>query len=177
MRAASRARGAVLAAAVLLSGCFNDLDWREFRSAEGRYAASMPGKVTHEKRTLATPVGTVTMHMDSATVGSTLFGVGYADYPGDYLARIKPDAIASSVRDALVKNIGGRNATESPLSNGRHQGRTIHAEGRAGDRFLSLDAQLVFAGNRFYQVVVIGETGKVAKDALDLYFTSFRITN
>jgi hypothetical protein len=162
---------------MLLCGCFNDLEWREFRSAEGRYAASMPGMVTHEKRSLVTPAGTVTMHMDSATVGGTSFGVGYTDYPGDYLARIKPDAIASGVRDALVKNIGGRNATESPLASGRHQGRTIHAEGRAGDRFLSLDAQLVFAGNRFYQVVAIGETGKVAKNALDLYFASFRITD
>jgi hypothetical protein len=177
VRPAARAGGAALGAALLLCGCFNDLDWREFRSADGRYAASMPGKVVHERRTLTTPAGSVTMQMDSTTVGSTVFGVGYADYPGDYLARTRPDEVASNVRDALVKNIGGRGATESPLADTRHPGQRIHAEGRSGDRFLSLDAQLVFSGNRFYQVVAIGETGRVSKEDLDLYFASFRITD
>ena len=31
---------------------------------------------------LTTPAGTVAMQMDSTTVGGTVFGVGYTDYPG-----------------------------------------------------------------------------------------------
>jgi hypothetical protein len=81
------------------------------------------------------------------------------------------------VRDALAKNIGARNFKEIPLVRDGIAGRSIHAEGRSGDRVLALDARLMFAGGRFYQVVVIGNAGpgRIDKDALDTYFNSFRV--
>ena len=173
--------------AVLIAACGSSLDWRDFRSEDGRFSIAFPGRVTNEKRTLTTPSGSVIMHMDSASVGDALFAVGYADYPADYLARVKPETIVNNVRDALIQNIGGRSVIESPLiqnSGGRTpsnlSGRILHAEGRSSDgkgghHMLTLDAQLLFAGGRFYQVVVIGETGHIGKDALELYFSSFRI--
>ncbi len=168
---------AALPAAMLLAGCFNTLDWREFQSDEGHYSVTLPGKTHHEKRTLTTPMGNVTMQMDSTSAGDALFGVGFAEYPKDYLTRANTDAMLDEVRDALVKNIGARNFKETPLVRDGIAGRSIHAEGRSGDRVLALDAHLMFAGGRFYQVVVIGNAGpgRINKDALDTYFNSFRI--
>ena len=170
------ARAAICLAALWLAACSNNLDWREFQSSEGRFSIALPGRAAHDKRTLTTPAGTVIMNMDSVSVGEALFGVGYADYPPDYVARANADAIVSSVRDALVKNIGGRNAIESPVARGRYHGRSLRAEGRIGERVLAMDALLLFAGGRFYQVVAIREPGRVRKEDVELYFNSFRIT-
>jgi len=164
-------------AAALLAGCFNTLDWREFHSDEGHYSVTLPGKAHHEKRTLTTPAGNVTMQMDSTSAGDALFGVGFAEYPKDYLTRANTDAMLDQVRDALVNNIGARNFKETPLVRDGIARRSIHAEGRSGDRVLTLDAHLMFAGGRFYQVVVIGNAGpgRIDKNALDIYFNSFRV--
>jgi hypothetical protein len=166
---------AAWAVALWLAACGNNLDWREFQSSEGRFSVAFPGKATHDKRTLTTPAGTVIMNMDSVSVGDALFGVGYADYPPAYLERMKTDAIVSSVRDALVRNIGGRNASEAPVARAGYQGRSLRAEGRSGERVLAMDALLVFAGGRFYQVVAIREPSQVRKEDVELYFNSFRI--
>jgi hypothetical protein len=179
MRRARRdlARLALLAS-VLLAGCFNTLDWREFKSDEGRYTITFPAIPVNAKHVLNSPLGNVTMQMDSASAGDALFAVGFAHYPPDYLSRATPGVIMDEVRDSLMKNIGARNASEAPLLVSGHPGRSLHAEGRNDDRVLTLDARLVFSGDRFYQVVVIGNAGagRVSKDALDLFFNSFRIT-
>ncbi len=168
----------VLASAALLAGCFNTLDWREFRSADGRFTVTLPGKVLHDKRELTTPAGTLSMHMDSVSAGSAIFGVGYADYPPSYFARVRAETVISGLRDALVKNIGGGKIIEVPISGKPYQGISLHADGGQGEHKLILDARLLVSGNRLYQVVAIGEAGKgrIDRDALDLFFNSFRIT-
>jgi hypothetical protein len=158
-RSASRLvrRALALGAAALLCGCFNTFDWREFRSAEGRYAVTLPGKAVHEERTMATPAGDVTMRMDSTGAGSAVFGVGYADYPADYLARAGTASVLATMRDGLLKNIDGARAAETPSVVSGYSGIALHAESAAdhGGSY-TLDARLLVAGNRFYQVVAIG---------------------
>jgi hypothetical protein len=168
----------VLASTALLAGCFNSLDWREFRSTEGRFTVTLPGKVLHDKRELTTPAGTLSMHMDSVSVGKSIFGVGYADYPPGYLTPARANTVISGLRDALVKNIGGGKIIEVPISGKPYQGISVHADGGQGEHKLILDARLLVFGDRLYQVVAIGEGGKgrIDRDALDLFFNSFRMT-
>jgi hypothetical protein len=165
--------------AVLLAGCFNTLDWRDFKSEEGHYSIILPGKANHDKHVLHTPAGDVTMQMDSTSAGDALFGVGYAEYPPDYLAKVPTGLILDQTRDALLRNIGARSFSEAPLRDEKLKGRSLHAEGRSGDRVLALDAHLVFAGGRYYQVIVVGDAGpgRINREALDTYFNSFRVAD
>jgi hypothetical protein len=168
-----------VAFAMLLAACFNTLDWREFKSEEGHYSIIFPGKANHEIRSLPTPFGKITMYMDSTSAGDALFGVGYADYPPDYLAKHPPGMILDQTRDALLQNIGARSFSEAPLRDDKLRGRSLHAEGRSGDRVLALDAHLVFAGNRYYQVIVVGNAGlgRIDREGLATYFDSFRVAD
>jgi hypothetical protein len=177
----NRGLRALLAAAFALSlaACFNTFDWREFKSDEGHYSIILPGKANHDKHVLHTPAGNVTMQMDSTSAGDALFGVGYAEYPPDYLAKVPAESILDQTRDALIKNIGARSFSEAPLRDDKLKGRSLHAEGRSGDKVLALDAHLVFAGGRYYQVIVVGNAGpgRINREALDTYFNSFRIAD
>jgi hypothetical protein len=165
--------------ALLMTACFNTLDWREFKSDEGHYSIILPGKANHDKHVLHTPAGNVTMQMDSTSAADALFGVGYAEYPPDYLAKVPNELILDQTRDALIKNIGARSFSEAPLRDEKLKGRSLHAEGRSGDKVLALDAHLVFAGGRYYQVIVVGNAGpgRINREALDTYFKSFRISD
>ncbi len=175
--ATCRAACMVLAAA-LLAGCFNRLDWREFHSDDGHYTVALPGKAAHVKGTLPTRFGNVVMQMDSTSAADAMFGVGFAEYPPHYLTPASTVLILDQVRDGLVNNIGGRTYIEIPLIREGVAGRSVHAEGRNGDRVLALDAHLLFAQDRFYEVVVIGGAGpgRIGKEDLDFYFNSFRVT-
>jgi hypothetical protein len=128
---------------------------------------------------LHTPIGNVTMQMDSTSAGDALFGVGYAEYPPEYLTKVPADLILDQTRDALIKNIGARSFSEAPLRDDKLKGRSLHAEGRSGDKVLALDGHLVFAGSRFYQIIVVGSAGpgRIDREALDTYFNSFRVAD
>ena len=167
----------VFAAAILLAGCFHTLDWREYQSAEGGYAVTFPGKVQHQERTIPTSAGAISMQMDSASAGNALFGVGYADYPADSITTDHAQKLYAEVGRALARNIGAATPALNPASLGKLAAVSLHAEGGNADRRLVLDARLAFAGKRLYQVVVIHEAADhtVDKDALEIYFSSFRV--
>jgi hypothetical protein len=158
-----RSRKASFLVALLVLACSLELDWRELKSTEGGFTALMPAKPRYEARALG-GAPAVTMHLWSARAASTVFGVGYADYPG------LDDAALDRIRDALVKNIGGRVLGEKPLVQRGLPGRDFVAESGA----TRLRARLLVSGKRLYQLAVLGERDAVADADIELFLVSFQ---
>lgn len=163
-------RGLALLAAILVSiaGCFAELDWRELAPPEGRFVVLMPAKVHLESRPLADGV---TMHLWSARAADSLFGVGYADYPA-------PDKdLLERTAQALARNIGGSVVRSRDIRLDAATGREIVAEGSAGGAPAQLDARLLLAGTRLYQVVLISPRGRLAAADVEMFLGSFSMKN
>jgi hypothetical protein len=151
--------------ALLLAGCYPDLDWRTLASADGRFSVLMPARSQEESRPIAE--GAV-MHQWATRAEDALFAAGYADYP---------DAAASHLAtvQAAFAAKGGKLAAERDIQQEGLAGRAFSIE-YPGDNEPVLSVRLLAADHRLYQMVVLSRSGKPTKDDLDMFFGSFRLT-
>lgn len=129
------------------------------------------------------------MSMTSTGIGATLFAVGVAQLP--LMAAGAPASrqrVLAAFRDALVRNINGTIGKTSvpplvlppglPSNSARtlHAAEAIEASGRdANGRAVRLAARFFIVDDRLFQLVALGEEGELPAEALDTFFTSFRL--
>lgn len=177
---------AAAALAVLLFACSARFEWREVRSDEG-FVAALPGRAQSVARDFDMAGQPVSMTMWSTGTGATMFAVGVARLPP---AAVADDAARAQTiayfRDGLVRNIGGtvtsRNSVPLPLPPGDPRkllaSESVEALGGPGPdgRKSRLAARFFIVDDRLFQVVALGADGEIPPDALDTFFTSFRLT-
>jgi hypothetical protein len=170
-----------LAVAFGLTACTPSMDWREYRSEEGRFSISMPAKPAKSERSLPLQPAAVTMRMLSAQAQGQVFGVGVAAFPAGLPADVLPQ-----FRDALVRGMQGKLVDEKPW---RQTGIAFTVRNDKA----TLRAKLItFAGDanahippRLYQVALVtphSKSGDGAKDTnketsnidAELFFDSFK---
>lgn len=126
---------------------------------------------------------TVPMSMTSTGIGATLFAVGVARLPA--VAPADRQQTLAGFRDALVRNIDGQvtRTAAAPLAIPSGDTRTLlasesmEAAGRdASGRAVRLAARFYIVDDRLFQVVALSAVGEVEAEALDTFFTSFRLT-
>ncbi len=171
---------------MLAAACSERLEWREFRSPDG-YSVSIPGRSQTVAREVEFEGQKIAVSMTSTGVGPSMFAVGAAKLPagiaGNAAAR---ERAIDHFRDGLVRNIGGTITASGPaplvLPPGSvHVLRTsqaVLASGRAGGkgpeavlaaRFFIVD------DDRLFQLIALGGEGGIEPQALDMFFTSFRL--
>lgn len=143
----------------------------------------LPGRAQTVTRDVKLHEVTVPMSMTSTGIGATLFAVGVARLPPVVSPADRQKALAV-FRDALVRNIDGQvsRTAAAPLALPPGDARTllaseaIEASGRdAGGRAVRLAARFYIVDDRLFQVVALSAEGEVAVEALDTFFTSFRL--
>jgi hypothetical protein len=171
---------------VLLVACSARFEWREVRADV--FVASLPGRVQNVARDIDMDGQKVPMTMWSTGVGPTMFAVGEARLPpaavADDAAR---DRTIAYFRDGLVRNIGGTVTSRKPAPLEMTAGtarkllasEAVEAVGTAGrdGRKSRLAARFFIVDDRFFQVVALGAEGEIPPEALDTFFTSFRLTS
>jgi hypothetical protein len=173
-----------LAVLVMAAACSERLEWRELKSADG-YAVLLPGRAQTVAREVEFEGQRLALSMTSTGVGPTLFAVGVARLPPALAedAAARERAIAY-FRDALVRNIGGQvTASGTATLAGPEGARTVvkaaqavEARGRGGDgRPATLAARFFIVDDRLFEVIAVGGEGALDPNALDTYFTSFRV--
>jgi len=173
---------ACLAAAA--TACDPTFNWREFRSPEG-FAVVLPGRPQTVSREVKLPDGAVQMSMTSTGIGATLFAVGAAQLPAGLSAEpAARERTIAYMRDALVRNVGASQAKQSmatlskPAGDSRKVLAAEAAEASGKDtsgRSVQLAARLFIVDDRFFQIVALGAAGEMPADALETFFTSFRL--
>jgi hypothetical protein len=168
------------AACILLLGCSPRFDWREVRSPEG-FVVMLPGRPQTVEREIALEAARIPMSMTSTGIGATMFAVGVARLPPTAVA--DPEARQRTLarfRDALVSNSNAvlRDSTAPKLPGAQPvAAEAIEAEGRLPDgRNSRLAARFFIVDDRLFQIVALGAEGEIPPEALDTFFTSFRLT-
>ena len=179
-----RVAACVIALGVIATACNPTFNWRAFRSADG-FAVVLPGRPQTVSREVRLPDGVVQMSMTSTGIGATLFAVGVAQLPSGLSSEAPGrERAITHLRDALVRNVNGRiiNSSAASLSVPPGESRkvlaaeAIEAAGRdSGGRAVRLAARLFIVDDRLYQVVALSAEGEVPPDAIETFFTSFRL--
>lgn len=168
------------AACILLACCSPRFDWREVSSPEG-FAVMLPGRPQTVEREIVLEATRIPMSMMSTGIGATMFAVGVARLPPAAMSdpEVRQRTLAH-FREALVSNSGAvvRRST-APLLPGAKPlaAEAIEADGRLPDgRNSRLAARFFIVDDRLFQIVALGAEGEIPSEALDTFFTSFRLT-
>jgi hypothetical protein len=172
-------------ALALLAGCSERLEWRELKSPDG-YGVMLPGRAQTVERDVAFEGHQVPVTMTSTGIGPAMFAVGVARLP----AALAADAAASErtiahFRDGLVRNIDGAVTVAGPATLVLAPGSTrrlraaqlVEARGKVGanGRAAQLAARFFIVDDRLYEVIALSGEGAIGPNALDTFFTSFRL--
>lgn len=175
-------RGVAAFTFMALAGCSPRFDWREFRSPEG-YVVLLPGRPQTVVRDVEFDGSKAQMSMTSTGIGATMFATGVARLPAAAVADASGrQKSLAHFRDALVRNVGAQGVRQSAAPKLDSAGQpvllaeAIEAIGRLADgRNSRLAARFFIVDDRLFQVVALGAEGEIPPDALDTFFTSFRL--
>jgi hypothetical protein len=170
-----------LAALLALSACTPKYDWREVHGTEtgAAYTALFPAKPTSYARPINLNGITTTMTMTAAEVDGTSFAIGTAALPDASQAQ----AALKAMKTALLKNIDGtirhEKSSETLASTTAQRMTSIEIEA-SGTRSkqapaLLLIAHLIAKDEKIIQVIVIGKEKSISRDAVESFFTSFKL--
>ncbi|HKY02451.1 MAG TPA: hypothetical protein VJM53_07855 [Burkholderiales bacterium] len=156
-------------ALLLLSGCYEELDWREWHAEDGSFVLLLPAKPKELSHEVSIGNTRLTLHMLSTHTDGLAFGIAYADLPADASSMLLENA-----RDALLRNIDGKLQIETPIQVGEMQGLEFQAEGRSDAGPTLMAARVLRSKQRFYQIVFIGRADRAAEVDIPFFLTSFQ---
>lgn len=167
-------RIAFAAGVLALSACTPTYDWREVRGAQAPFSVVLPARPAIDSRSINLDGVPLVMTMTAAQADGVMFAVGSAQLP----ASANAQAALQAMKTALVNNIGGTIRHEK-LSAGAIPSIDIEAAGtrttaRGGQPTL-LFARFMAKDRWIYQAVVIGREKDISRDAIDTFFTSFKL--
>jgi hypothetical protein len=132
----------------------------------------MPDKPISQTSSTDTAQGRFEQHTFIASHSPLLFMAAYTDFPKQ--VKVDIDGFLDGVRDGFIKEVGGKLASESPLSLEGHPGREIKAHIFRGQLYL----RLFLVDDRMYMLSVMNmnEAAELEKETVDKFFSSFKLT-
>jgi outer membrane lipoprotein-sorting protein len=147
--------------------------WTEFRSEEGRFSVLMPEKPQSQTMTMEMPQGRFEQHLFSASHSKLFCMIAYTEMPKQSLVGNNAEGFLDGVRDVFVKQVGGKLASESPLTLDGHPGREVKAHVFQGEaRF-----RLFLVGERLYilWVMTLEKSSDSIEETFNKFFMSFKL--
>ena len=161
-------RYCLLVLLLCLSGCYEELDWREWHAEDGSFVLLLPAKPKELSHDVNIGSTRLKLNMLSTHTDGLAFGIAYADLPSDASSTLLQDA-----RDALLRNIEGKVEYETPIREGDAQGLEFQAVGRSDAGATRLAARVLRNKQRFYQIVFIAREDRAAEVDIPFFLTSF----
>ena len=176
-------RVAIVAAVVLLAGCYPRYDWRDARPDCARgfcaFVASFPGKITSARREVPVGASHLPLSLHVISVGDVTFAVGAFDLQGGPAGEAR-----ATFEKKLLDDVGatdGRRGRASIRSADRSEivADTFEADGSRAGKPLHVSAR--FAERRGYlvEMLVIGPADVLStpsgRQAIETFVTSLRL--
>jgi hypothetical protein len=174
---------ACAASVLLLGACSPKFDWREIHGNNAPYVANFPAKPASQSRTIDLSGTPATMTMTAAQIDGVTYAVGSAEMTDAARAQ----AALALMKTALVKNIDGtirmeKTSVVAKSANGIASASTaidIEATGyqlqNGSKQSMQLIARFVAQDKWVYQIIVVGKEGSIARDAVEAFFSGFRL--
>jgi hypothetical protein len=167
----------VIGCIALLAACDPTYNWREVRSADAPYTVNLPAKPASHSRPVNLNGIQVTMTMTAAEVEGVTFAVGSAKLSDPKTAA----AALQSMKTAMTRNIGGTIRQEKSFSTQGSSVPSIELEvagspgANTGGQPKVLHARFIEKDQWIYQVIVLGSEPSISREAVDTFFSSFKI--
>ncbi len=165
----------VLIFAFMLAPCLHAADWPEYKSPDGKFAISMPGKVTVKSGQNRYPFGVVKITAHSHTPNKdTVWRVATHDYPEAFLKTTPPGKLLDLMAKGMAKNVKGKPAIPKAIKLGEHEGREFKLTAAPPGDY-SVHTRLYVVGTRVYQLTLVAKANDIAFKSAEKFFDSFKL--
>jgi hypothetical protein len=148
------------------------LQWKEYRSAEGRFTVLLPGQPALDVKSTETDLGPIKMHTFMCTTDNLYCGVVYYDVPTG--VHKSTDQLLEDTCNGFIQ---GANLTEKAerrsVDIDGHPGREVIGESPDGSFLLM--ARYYVVDTRVYLVMVGAAIGDASSPEIGRYLDSFRL--
>ncbi len=163
---------------ILLAACSGSgPEWKDFASAKGAFAITMPGTPKESSQSVDTAAGAINLTMFTTQVSSAAYLVSYSDYPEDMMSSADPLKVLEGAQNGSITNFDGKLLSSKDITLDDNPGKEFTAEGKVtnpGDG--SLSGRIYLVKNRLYQIIVIGLKDKTPAADIDKYLKSFKLS-
>jgi len=171
-------RVAVFAAALLLTACSPNLDWRESRPDGSDVTLLFPCRPDRHERSVRVADTALRLQLNSCNAGGATFSLTVGD--GAEPAQVTP--LLAALRKQLLTNLGAVEATERPLpaivgATPNPESALLRIVGRRADgRRVVAHAAFFVKGLRLYQATVLTDDDPAENGTLEPFFASIRVS-
>ena len=158
---------AVLFASTLAAG--QDKPPEKYESREGKYSVQFPGKPNKTTN----KAGGIDLHIAIVEMGMGGFAVIHSDLPPEATKVAKPKALLDGGQKGLIENFKAKVTSSRDFEFGKEKYPARELVGEKDK--LNLRIQIILAGNRLYQVFVVGSKEQIMNKEADAFFSSFEI--
>jgi hypothetical protein len=157
----------VLFASTLAAG--QDKPLEKYESKVGKYSVQFPGKPNKTTN----KAGGIDLHIAIVEMGMGGFAVIHSDLPPEAIKVAKPKDLLDGGQKGLIENFKAKVTSSRDFEFGteKYPARELVGE---KDK-LKLRIQIILAGNRLYQVFVVGSKEQITGKEADAFFKSFEI--
>jgi hypothetical protein len=159
---------AVLLAALSLSACSPEYNWREIHGEQAPFTVLLPAKPSRHAQQVDLDGLRLTMSMTAAEVNGLMFAVGSAELPDP----AQTGHALNAMKTAMLRNIGADAASEKPVAG--MAAVDVDANGKRGGRQLRLVGRFAARGQRVYQAVIIGPPSEITPEIIETFLSSFK---
>ena len=152
---------------VLVAG--QDKPPEKYESKEGKYSVQFPGKPMKATK----KAGGIDLHIAIVEKGMGGFAVIHSDLPPEAIKIAKPKDLLDGGAEGAHRELQGKGDLLPGLRVRR--GKVPRRELNGEKDKLNLRIQIILAGNRLYQVFVVGPKEQITSKEADAFFKSFEI--
>jgi serine/threonine protein kinase len=151
--------------------------WKEVSLPGGRFTVWMPGTPKEARVPIKTASGVVEKHQaELSDPGNKIYyHVSYDDYPGIKVDARGAEARLNAARDGMLKPVKGKLVSEARIRLDGHPGRDTFFEIPRLPGVL-VRARHYWVNQRHYHLMVLGKAEVVRSEAVEPFFSSFRLT-
>ena len=144
-----------------LSSALTAQEWKEFKSAEGKFKVILPTEPQKQTIPLKTAVGEVMYNafISETSGGKVAWGVSYNDYPIE-IPKANTEKVLQGGKMGAMRRFNAKVINEIKLQMGNHTGLEFTLEGKMGERDLIYHSRIFLVGSRMYQLQVIQVDGE-----------------
>lgn len=150
-----------------------EAEWKEYKSAQGRFSVQVPGTFQIDPQKLNDPNEPSMLYLHTLQARPHSFLITYGDYPQGVLDRVGREKVQDNIRDAFLASIKGKTVSETKAKLGENSGRDLTADFGQG---LAVRYRCFLVKDRVYHFAVICEKANIGAEPVKRFLDSFKIT-
>lgn len=164
----------VLAAALTMTVArAQDTEWKEYKSAEGRFSVLVPGTFKVDPQKLNDPNEPPVLYLHTLQARPHSFMVTWGDYPAGLLDKVGREKVQDNIRDSFLQSLKAKARSEEKAKLGDNVGRELVADFGEG---LAVRYRCFLVKDRVYHFAVVCAAADLGEPQVNRFLDSFKLT-